>query len=99
MKRQAEVDIAAMSVATAEKRTGLALRLLEDREAQRARVSKSEARARLSRRMPMMHRGGWDGPISTSATAFAWFIWDTRGAPAEPVLRWFDWSHYNGARA
>ena len=27
-------------------------------------------------RLPMMHRAGWDGPIATSSTAFAWFVWD-----------------------
>jgi hypothetical protein len=38
--------------------------------------------ARLSRvlifakRLPMMHRDGWDGPRSTSAIDFAWFIFD-----------------------
>jgi hypothetical protein len=27
-------------------------------------------------RLPMMHRDNWAGPKSTSATAFAWFVWD-----------------------
>lgn len=27
-------------------------------------------------RLPMMHRAGWDGPTNTSATPFAWFVWD-----------------------
>jgi hypothetical protein len=27
-------------------------------------------------RLPMMHRDGWMGPKATSATAFAWFIWN-----------------------
>ena len=27
-------------------------------------------------RLPMMHRAGWDGPRATSATPFAWFVWD-----------------------
>lgn len=27
-------------------------------------------------RLPMMHRHGWEGPKSTSTTAFAWFVWD-----------------------
>jgi hypothetical protein len=36
-----------------------------------------------SRRLPMMHRDGWDGPKSTSAVAFAWFVFlrDHKGAP------------------
>ena len=36
------------------------------------------------RRLPMMHRNGWNGPRLTSgAIAFAWFVWDLahRGAP------------------
>lgn len=27
-------------------------------------------------RLPMMHRKGWDGPKSSSAMAFAWYVWD-----------------------
>lgn len=27
-------------------------------------------------RLPMMHREGWEGPKSTSTTAFAWFVFD-----------------------
>lgn len=27
-------------------------------------------------RLPMMHREGWEGPKSTSTTAFAWYVWD-----------------------
>lgn len=51
-----------------------------------------------SRRLPMMHRDGWDGPLSTSATAFAWFVWDRRHPPGfNPELRWFDWKRVPGA--
>lgn len=28
------------------------------------------------KRLPMMHRDGWDGKKATSSTPFAWFIWD-----------------------
>jgi hypothetical protein len=28
------------------------------------------------RRLPMMHRDGWDGPRTSSAIPFAWFVWD-----------------------
>jgi hypothetical protein len=35
-------------------------------------------------RLPMMHRAGWDGPRASSATAFAWFIWQLgHQGPAE----------------
>jgi hypothetical protein len=32
------------------------------------------------RRLPMMHRLGWDGPRATSATAYAWYVWDHHGS-------------------
>tara|TARA_R110000868_G_scaffold1311_1_gene10148 strand:- start:331 stop:939 length:609 start_codon:yes stop_codon:yes gene_type:complete len=63
---------------------------------QRRPMFKSTSLARVhvsSRRLPMMHRDGWDGPISTSATCFAWFVWDARHA-GEPVIRWFDWKDH-----
>jgi hypothetical protein len=33
------------------------------------------------RRLPMMHRNGWNGPRASSAIPFAWFVWsrDHRG--------------------
>jgi hypothetical protein len=49
-----------------------------------------------SRRLPMMHRVGWDGPKSTSNTAHSWFIWEV-GAPREPV-NWFDWKVYSNGK-
>jgi hypothetical protein len=47
-----------------------------------------------SRRLPMMHRDGWDGPKSTSTLAHAWFVW-LRGYDGPPQLRWFDWADYS----
>lgn len=46
-----------------------------------------------SRRLPMMHRDGWDGPKSTSTLAHAWFVW-LRGYDGPPQIRWFDWADY-----
>jgi hypothetical protein len=43
-----------------------------------------------SRRLPMMHRHEWGGPKSTSAIAFAWFVWD-RNHEGPPTIDWFDW--------
>lgn len=43
-----------------------------------------------SRRLPMMHRGDWDGPKSTSAVCFAWMIWEADYCGA-PEVRFFDW--------
>jgi hypothetical protein len=28
------------------------------------------------KRLPMMHRDGWNGPRASSAIAFAWYVWD-----------------------
>jgi len=41
----------------------------------------------FSGRLPMMHRNGYDGPKSTSAIAFAWFVWDKAHA-GRPTLGW-----------
>lgn len=43
-----------------------------------------------SRRLPMMHRHGWQGPRAPSNTCFAWFIWDAR-SPNKRIVDWFDW--------
>ena len=51
------------------------------------------AKTRLSRvwvfsgRLPLMHRIGYDGPKSTSAIAFAWFVW-SMNHEGPPVLGW-----------
>jgi hypothetical protein len=35
-------------------------------------------------RLPMMHRDGWEQTVTSSAMAFAWFIWDkTHRGPTE----------------
>lgn len=41
----------------------------------------------FSGRLPMMHRVGWEGEKSTSAIAFAWFVWD-RAHSGPPQLGW-----------
>ncbi len=41
----------------------------------------------FSRRLPMMHRVGYDGPKSTSAIAFAWFVW-CHSHRGPPTLGW-----------
>jgi len=51
-----------------------------------------------SRRLPMMHRDGWDGNKSTSTLAHAWFIW-LRGYDGAPQLRWFDWRDFASPEA
>jgi hypothetical protein len=43
-----------------------------------------------SRRLPMMHRHGWQGKRAPSNTCFAWFVWDRR-SDTKCVVDWFDW--------
>jgi len=43
-----------------------------------------------SRRLPMMHRHGWQGPRAPSNTCFAWFVWDER-CNQKRIIDWFDW--------
>ena len=43
-----------------------------------------------SRRLPMMHRHGWNGPRNGSNVCYAWFIWE-RGYAGAPSIGWFDW--------
>jgi hypothetical protein len=33
----------------------------------------------FTRRLPMMHRDGWDGPEASSRMNTAWFVWELRG--------------------
>jgi hypothetical protein len=43
-----------------------------------------------SRRLPMMHREGYDGPKTGSNQSFAWFIWE-KTSTDQAKLNWFDW--------
>lgn len=49
-----------------------------------------------SRRLPMMHRDGWQGKEADSNKCFAWFIWDDI-APRKNELRFFDWQDYQSS--
>lgn len=51
-----------------------------------------------SRRLPMMHRLGWDGPEAPSNTCHAWFIWDVV-AQVRQHVDWFDWQDYGATAA
>jgi len=42
------------------------------------------------KRLPMMHRDGWQGPRNASFMAFAWFVWDQKHK-GPPVLSRLDW--------
>lgn len=41
----------------------------------------------FSSRLPMMHRGDWQGKRSTSNTCFAWFVWD-KHSPSVCEIGW-----------
>ena len=50
----------------------------------------------FARRLPTMHRRGWDGPHATSAIAFCWYVWDANhDGPTE--LRRIDWRNTGAA--
>jgi hypothetical protein len=44
----------------------------------------------FSNRLPMMHSAGWEGPKATSATSFAWFVWEAghRGQAEVQRISW-----------
>jgi hypothetical protein len=46
-----------------------------------------------SRRLPMMHRHGWQGRRAPSNTCHAWFVWDRR-CQQKSITEWFDWKDY-----
>lgn len=50
-------------------------------------------------RLPMMHRGGWQGHKGGSAMCFAWFVWELahRGPPQLHRLSWQADSSTTGA--
>ncbi|RWQ56539.1 MAG: SAM-dependent methyltransferase [Mesorhizobium sp.] len=58
----------------------------------------------FSRRLPMMHRDGWDGPEASSRMNTAWFIWELRSQAdgsesydgRTEMLR-VDWKVFEGA--
>jgi hypothetical protein len=50
-----------------------------------------------SRRLPMMHRLGWTGPIAPSNCCYAWFIW--KPGVEETRVSWFDWAEHSPTSA
>ena len=42
------------------------------------------------KRLPMMHRDGWEGPRATSTIPFAWFVWE-RDHTGPPTLHRLSW--------
>ncbi|HTM94890.1 MAG TPA: hypothetical protein VL100_03600 [Croceibacterium sp.] len=51
----------------------------------------------FARRLPMMHRDGWDGPEAGSSMNTAWFVWERQedgGYGAQTLIRRVDWKRY-----
>ncbi|WP_242220030.1 SAM-dependent methyltransferase [Shinella zoogloeoides] len=51
----------------------------------------------FSRRLPMMHRDGWDGPKASSQMNTEWFVWERQadgGYGDTTVSRRVDWANY-----
>jgi hypothetical protein len=42
------------------------------------------------KRLPMMHRDGWEGRKASSGLAFAWFVWE-RGYRGHPITQRISW--------
>jgi hypothetical protein len=58
--------------------TAMLLRLAFLESASRTDILEHSGLARVlvfRKRLPMMHRNGWDGPIASNSIAFAWFVW------------------------
>jgi hypothetical protein len=60
----------------------------------------------FTRRLPMMHRDGWDGEIASSRMNTAWFVWELRPQPGggeayggPTLVRRIDWKDFEGAAA
>lgn len=47
----------------------------------------------FSRRLPMMHRHGWEGPTNSSAMAFCWVVWNLDHS-GPPDLEFVDWKEF-----
>jgi len=43
-----------------------------------------------SRRLPMMHRGDWEGRRTSSNMCFCWAVWDS-SHDGKTEVDWFDW--------
>jgi hypothetical protein len=69
------------------------LRLAFMESVRRAHILETGHLARVhvfSRRIPMMHRAGWEGRKANSGMAFAWFCWDRHHAGPTTLNR-IDW--------
>jgi methylase of polypeptide subunit release factors len=72
--------------------TAMLLRLAFLESASRTDILEHSGLARVlvfRKRLPMMHRHNWDGPIASNSIAFAWFVW-RRGWNGNPEIKRID---------
>jgi hypothetical protein len=50
----------------------------------------------FAKRLPMMHRAGWEGRKANSGMAFAWFVFD-RAHRGQTTIDRLHWDQYDGA--
>ena len=43
------------------------------------------------KRLPMMHRDGWEGKRASSGMAFAWFVWDRKSIGLPTTIHRISW--------
>jgi len=69
------------------------LRLAFIESERRSRILDGGMLARIlvfAKRLPMMHRAGWEGRKANSGMAFAWFVWNQNhhGPTTIERIRW-----------
>jgi hypothetical protein len=72
--------------------TAMLLRLAFLESASRTDILEGGQLARVlvfRRRLPMMHRHDWNGPLASNSIAFAWFVW-RRGWNGNPEIKRID---------
>jgi hypothetical protein len=77
------------------------LRLAFFESVRRTRILENRGLARVHvfrKRLPMMHRDGWEGRRGNSGMAFAWFVWD-RAHIGPAMLNRIDWTTNRGDAA
>jgi hypothetical protein len=75
------------------------LRLAFMESERRSHILENAGLARVhvfAKRLPMMHRAGWEGRKANSGMAFAWFVWD-RAHRGPTIIDRLHWDHYDGA--
>jgi hypothetical protein len=74
------------------------LRLAFFESVRRTHILENRGLARVHvfrKRLPMMHRDGWEGRKGNSGMAFAWFVWD-RAHIGPAMLHRIDWTDNRG---